>query len=203
MIDDGVFEVLAPLVTHLSGGDLANCVIEQYRGTDVSTNVLAMGKLEREVEKAKRTLSGQQSTRIGIETFEDGNNLSETLPPAKFEELNIDLFRKTTKPAEQGLKDANVDIHEVSVSDGCPAFPSPSVFIRLFLLVVQHIFPRSNRCAKTTLARNLPRVSTLTKLSHTELLCREISSLGSKEQKMFLLISGCLSSVLRPLAVLL
>jgi heat shock protein 5 len=37
---------------------------------------------------------------------------------AKFEELNMDLFRKTMKPVEQVLKDANVkkeDIDEVSL----------------------------------------------------------------------------------------
>jgi len=38
----------------------------------------AMGKLKCEVEKAKRTLSSQQSTRIEIESFEDGNDFSET-----------------------------------------------------------------------------------------------------------------------------
>jgi len=38
----------------------------------------AMGKLKCEVEKAKHTLSSQQSTRIKIESFEDGNDFSET-----------------------------------------------------------------------------------------------------------------------------
>jgi len=47
-----------------------------------------MSKLKCEVEKAKRTLSSQQSTRIEIESFEDGNDFSETLTCAKFEELN-------------------------------------------------------------------------------------------------------------------
>jgi molecular chaperone DnaK (HSP70) len=73
--------------------------------------------LKREVEEAKRTLSSQQSTRIEIESFEDGNDLSETLARAKFEELNMDLFRKTMKPVEQALKDAKVnnleDVDEV------------------------------------------------------------------------------------------
>jgi heat shock protein 5 len=76
-----------------------------------------MGKLKCEVEKAKRTLSSQQSTRIEIESFEDGNDFSETLTRAKFEELNMDLFRKTMKPVEQVLKDAKVnnleDVDEV------------------------------------------------------------------------------------------
>ena len=36
-----------------------------------------MGKLKREVEKAKRTLSSQMSTKIEIEAFEGGNDFSE------------------------------------------------------------------------------------------------------------------------------
>lgn len=94
--------------------------IKSYKkktGTDVSKNLRALGKLKREVEKAKRTLSSQQSVRLEIESFEDGNDFSETLTRAKFEELNMDLFRKTMRPIEQVLKDANVkkeDIDEVS-----------------------------------------------------------------------------------------
>ncbi|KAG0702247.1 heat shock protein 70 family [Suillus ampliporus] len=97
-IDDGVFEVLATAGdTHLGGEDFDNRVIDyfvkQYKkktGTDVTTNLRAMGKLKREVEKAKRTLSSRQSTRVEIESFDDGNNFSETLTRAKFEELNMD-----------------------------------------------------------------------------------------------------------------
>ena len=122
-IDNGVFEVLATAGdTHLGGEDFDNRVIDylvkQYKktGTDITKNLHALGKLKREVEKAKQTLSSQQSTRIEIESFEDGNDFSETLTRAKFEELNMDLFRKTMKPVEQVLKDANVkkdDIDEV------------------------------------------------------------------------------------------
>lgn len=120
-IDEGVFEVLATAGdTHLGGEDFDNRVIDyfvkQYKkktGTDVSTNLRAMGKLKREVEKAKRTLSSQQSTRLEIESFENGNDFSETLTRAKFEELNMDLFRKTMKPVEQVLKDAGVKKDEV------------------------------------------------------------------------------------------
>ena len=89
-------------------------LVTQYKkktGTDVSKNLRALGKLKREVEKAKRTLSSQQSTRVEIESCEDGNNFSETLTRAKFEELNMDLFRKTMK---QVLKDANVKKKAIS-----------------------------------------------------------------------------------------
>ncbi|KAI0717757.1 heat shock protein 70 [Cerioporus squamosus] len=133
-IDDGVFEVLATAGdTHLGGEDFDNRVIEylvkQYKkktGTDVTGNLRALGKLKREVEKAKRTLSSQQSTRIEIEAFENGNDFSETLTRAKFEELNMDLFRKTMKPVEQVLKDANLkkeDIDEVVLVGGSTRIP--------------------------------------------------------------------------------
>ena len=122
--DDGALEVLATADdTHLGGEDFDNPVINYFiksykkkTGTDASKNLRALGKLKREVEKAKWTLFSQQSTRIEIESFEDGNDFSETLTRAKFEELNMDLFRKTMKLVEQVLKDANVkreDINEV------------------------------------------------------------------------------------------
>ncbi|KAG0707143.1 heat shock protein 70 family [Suillus ampliporus] len=133
-IDDGVFEVLATAGdTHLGGEDFDNRVIDyfvkQYKkktGTDVTTNLRAMGKLKREVEKAKRTLSSQQSTRVEIESFDDGNDFSETLTRAKFEELNMDLFRKTMKPVEQVLKDAKINkenIDEVVLVGGSTRIP--------------------------------------------------------------------------------
>ena len=62
-IEKGVFEVLATAGdTHLGGEDFDNRVIdyliksyEKKTGTDVSKNLRALGKLKREVEKAKRT----------------------------------------------------------------------------------------------------------------------------------------------------
>ncbi|KIY47111.1 heat shock protein 70 [Fistulina hepatica ATCC 64428] len=128
-INDGVVEVLATVGdTHLGGEDFDNRVIEHliksYKkktGTDVSGNLRALGKLKREVEKAKHTLSNAQSVKIEIEAFEDGNDFSEMLTRAKFEELNMDLFRKTMRPVEQVLKDAGVkkdDINEVILVGG-------------------------------------------------------------------------------------
>jgi len=120
-IEDQVFEVLATAGdTHLGGEDFDNRVIDYFvksyekkSGTDVGKNHRALGKLKREVEKAKRTLSSQQSARIEIESFEGGNDFADTLTRAKFEELNMDLFRKTMKPVEQVLKDAKVKREEI------------------------------------------------------------------------------------------
>lgn len=120
-IDSGVFEVLATAGdTHLGGEDFDNRVSEyilkQFKkktNMDASKNKRSVGKLKREVERAKRTLSSQMSTRIEIESFFEGNDLSEPLTRAKFEEINMDLFRRTLKPVEQVLKDAGVKKDEV------------------------------------------------------------------------------------------
>lgn len=121
-IEDGVFEVLATAGdTHLGGEDFDQRVItflaKQYNkkhNVDIMKDLKTMGKLKREVEKAKRTLSSQMSTRIEIEAFHEGKDFSETLTRAKFEELNMDLFKKTLKPVEQVLKDAKVKKNEVN-----------------------------------------------------------------------------------------
>ncbi|KAJ7497078.1 heat shock protein 70 family [Mycena latifolia] len=120
-IEDGVFEVLATAGdTHLGGEDFDNRVMDYFiksykkkTGTDVTNNARALGKLKREVEKAKRTLSNQQTARIEIESFENGNDFSDTLTRAKFEEINMDLFRKTMQPVQRVLKDANVKKEQV------------------------------------------------------------------------------------------
>ncbi|PWN51437.1 heat shock protein 70 [Violaceomyces palustris] len=133
-IDSGVFEVLATAGdTHLGGEDFDNRVSEyilkQFRkkeGVDASGNKRSLGKLKREVERAKRILSSQMSTKIEIESFYEGKDLSETLTRAKFEELNMDLFRKTMKPVEQVLKDAGVkkeDIDDVVLVGGSTRIP--------------------------------------------------------------------------------
>lgn len=124
-IDDGVFEVLATSGdTHLGGEDFDNRVIEHMaklflkknKGKDVHKDPKALGKLKREVEKAKRALSSQMSVRIEVESFMDGIDFSETLTRAKFEELNMDLFKKTIKPVEKVMKDAGLsksEVHEI------------------------------------------------------------------------------------------
>jgi endoplasmic reticulum chaperone BiP len=120
-ISDGVFEVLATAGdTHLGGEDFDQRVINHFaklynkkNNVKIEENSKTMGKLKREVEKAKRSLSSTQSTRIEIESFHDGKDFSETLTRAKFEELNMDLFKKTLKPVEQVLKDAKVKKNEI------------------------------------------------------------------------------------------
>lgn len=58
------------------------------------------------VEKAKRALSVQHQVKLDVESLIDGIDFSETLTRAKFEELNMDLFRGTLKPVQKVLEDA-------------------------------------------------------------------------------------------------
>lgn len=142
-IDQGVFEVLATAGdTHLGGEDFDHRVMDylvklynKKNGSDVAKDLKAMGKLKREVEKAKRTLSSQMSTRIEIEAFHNGEDFSETLTRAKFEELNMDLFKKTLKPVEQVLKDAKVkksDVDDIVLVGGSTRIPKVQALLEEF-----------------------------------------------------------------------
>src|SRR3989440_3897235 len=75
------------------------------------------------------------STRIEIEALHEGKDFSETLTQAKFEELNIDLFKKTLKPVEQVLKDAKVkksDIDDIVLVGGSTRIPKVRALLEEF-----------------------------------------------------------------------
>ena len=120
-VDDGVFEVLATNGdTHLGGEDFDQRIMEYFlkqwkskTGLDASKDKRAVGKLRREVERAKRTISTQHQAKIEIESFFNGKDFSETLTRAKFEDLNIDLFRKTIGPVQKVLEDAGKEKREI------------------------------------------------------------------------------------------
>merc|ERR1712196_111958 len=80
---------------------------------DASKDKKALAKLRREVERAKRALSNTHQQRIEIEGFFDGADLSETVTRAKFEELCMDLFKKTLGPVEKVLDDASLKKNQV------------------------------------------------------------------------------------------
>ena len=133
-IENGVFEVQATSGdTHLGGEDFDYRIVRQLikafkkkHGIDVSDNNKALAKLKREAEKAKRALSSQMSTRIEIDSFVDGIDLSETLTRAKFEELNLDLFKKTLKPVEKVLQDSGLekkDVDDIVLVGGSTRIP--------------------------------------------------------------------------------
>jgi heat shock protein 5 len=120
-IDNGVFEVLATNGdTHLGGEDFDQRVMQYFikmlkkrDNVDISNDKRALQKLRREVERVKRTLSAQHQARLEIEGLMDGVDFSETLTRARFEELNLDLFKKTLGPVQKVMEDADMGKSEV------------------------------------------------------------------------------------------
>jgi endoplasmic reticulum chaperone BiP len=120
-IDTGVFEVVATNGdTHLGGEDFDQRVMDHFlklfkskTGKDASQDKRAVAKLRQECERAKRVLSSRAETKIEIENFFDGEDLIQTLTRARFEELNIDLFKNTLKPLQAVLTDAKLKKHEI------------------------------------------------------------------------------------------
>jgi heat shock protein 5 len=140
-IDEGVFEVLATNGdTHLGGEDFDQRVmahfikvVKERTGKDISNNKRALAKLRREAEKAKRELSSAVSTKVEVEALVDGEDFSDVLTRAKFEELNNDLFQKTVKPIEQVLKDAGLkksDVHDVVMVGGSSRIPKVQQIVK-------------------------------------------------------------------------
>ncbi|CAN0879368.1 Heat shock 70 kDa protein BIP2 [Linum grandiflorum] len=134
-VEDDMFEVLAVGGdTNLGGGDFDQRVMDYFvqlikekYGKDISGNARALGKLRKECERAKRSLSNQSEVKVEIEYFlEGGNDFSELLTRAKFEKLNMDLFKKTLDTVTKTLEDGKVnktEIKEIVLVGGSTRIP--------------------------------------------------------------------------------
>ena len=133
-IDHGVFEVKATSGnTHLGGEDfdqrLMDYCLQQFKrksGIDISNDKRALTRLRRQCENAKRTLSSQTTVNIDCEALAQGVDFSTTISRAKFEELNMDLFKKTLTPVTQVLKDSGMskeDINQIILVGGSTRIP--------------------------------------------------------------------------------
>merc|ERR1711871_93391 len=142
-IDNGVFEVVATNGdTHLGGEDFDQRVMEymmkifkRKHKKDMSKDKRSIQKLRREVERAKRALSSTSSARVEIESLFDGVDFSETLTRARFEELNMDLFKKTLGPVKKVMEDSSFkknDIDEIVLVGGSTRIPKVQTLIKDF-----------------------------------------------------------------------
>jgi len=133
-IEEGVFEVKATNGdTHLGGEDFDNRIVSfcmndfvKKTGIDISKNPKAQRRLRTQCEKAKRILSSAVNATIECEALGDGIDYTFSLSRAKFEELNIDLFRKCIQPVENVLKDAGLSksqIHDIVLVGGSTRIP--------------------------------------------------------------------------------
>ncbi|CAN1229254.1 Heat shock 70 kDa protein BIP1 [Linum perenne] len=106
------------LVYDLGGGtfdvslmDIEDGVFEHNK--DVVGDRKALGKLRKECERVKRTLSNQSEVRVEIDSLIDGMDFTESLSRAKFEELNMDMFEKTLDVVKKTMEDGNVEKREI------------------------------------------------------------------------------------------
>lgn len=140
-IDSGVFEVVSTAGdTHLGGEDFDQRIMEYFiklikrkYSKDISKDAKGLQKLRREAERAKRALSSQHQVRVEIESLIDGEDFSEPLTRARFEELNADLFKKTLGPVKRALEDAGMkkdDIHEIVLVGGSTRIPKVQQLIK-------------------------------------------------------------------------
>eukprot|EP00253_Pinus_taeda_P012757 PITA_12757 len=133
-IEDGIFEVKATAGdTHLGGEDFDNRLVNHFvqefkrkHKKDISGNARALRRLRTSCERAKRTLSSTAQTTIEIDSLYEGIDFYTTITRARFEELNMDLFRKCMEPVEKCLRDAKMDkrsIHDVVLVGGSTRIP--------------------------------------------------------------------------------
>merc|ERR1711968_345808 len=142
-IDNGVFEVLATNGdTHLGVEDFDQRVMQYFMkmlkkrdSLDLSSDKRALQKLRREVERVKRSLSSQHQARLEIEGLSEGVDFSETLTRARFEELNLDLFKKTLGPVTKVMEDADMaksEVDEIVLVGGSTRIPKVQTLLKDF-----------------------------------------------------------------------
>merc|ERR1711966_30148 len=133
-IDDGIFEVKATAGdTHLGGEDFDNRLVNHFvnefkrkHKKDMSDNKRALRRLRTACERAKRTLSSTAQTSVEIDSLYEGVDFFTSITRARFEEMNMDLFRKCMEPVEKVMRDAKMDksqVHEVVLVGGSTRIP--------------------------------------------------------------------------------
>ncbi|XP_061347555.1 heat shock 70 kDa protein isoform X3 [Gastrolobium bilobum] len=142
-IEEGIFEVKATAGdTHLGGEDFDNRMVNHFvsefrrkNKKDISGNARALRRLRTACERAKRTLSSTAQTTIEIDSLYEGIDFYATITRARFEELNMDLFRKCMEPVEKCLRDAKIDksqVHEVVLVGGSTRIPKVQQLLQDF-----------------------------------------------------------------------
>ncbi|PPD88475.1 hypothetical protein GOBAR_AA31942 [Gossypium barbadense] len=142
-IEEGIFEVKATAGdTHLGGEDFDNRMVNHFvqefkrkNKKDISGNPRALRRLRTACERAKRTLSSTAQTTIEIDSLYEGIDFYTTITRARFEELNMDLFRKCMEPVEKCLRDAKMDkssVHDVVLVGGSTRIPKVQQLLQDF-----------------------------------------------------------------------
>lgn len=137
-ISDGVFNVKATSGdTHLGGEDFDNRVVDwalkefvkknkTINVEELSKNAKAIRRLRTACERAKCTLSQNNSAVVEVDSFVEGVDLKLILSRAKFEDLCNDDFKKCMQPIKQVMQDAKItkaQIDEIVLVGGSTRIP--------------------------------------------------------------------------------
>ena len=144
-LGDGVFEVKSTSGNNHLGGDdydqrIVDFLVEEIKnehGVDLSSDKMAMQRLQDAAEKAKKDLSGMTMTQISLPFLAQGKdgviNFETSLSRAKFESLTDDLTESTLEPVRKALKDAKLsasDIDKVLLVGGSTRIPKVQELIK-------------------------------------------------------------------------
>ncbi|KAG8199551.1 hypothetical protein JTE90_009392 [Oedothorax gibbosus] len=81
--------------------------------TDIFSNKRAMAKLFKEAGRVKKVLSANSDHVAQVESLLDDKDFKHPISRVEFEELCKDLFDRVTKPVEDALKSANIDMTNI------------------------------------------------------------------------------------------
>ncbi len=147
-LGEGVFEVKATSGNNRLGGDdfdqrIIDWMVAEFKkdsGIDLSSDRMAMQRLNEAAEKAKVELSGVATSNINLPFItadaSGPKHLDLNLSRSKFEELTADLVEKTMGPTRQAMSDAGLepkDIHKVLLVGGSTRIPAVQEAIRKYL----------------------------------------------------------------------
>merc|ERR1711907_896236 len=133
-IEEGIFEVKSTAGdTHLGGEDFDNRLVQHFvqefkrkHKKDINDNARALRRLRTACERAKRTLSSSTQAHIEIDSLYDGIDFNSTITRARFEDMNMDYFKKCMAPIEKVLKDSQLskgEVHGVVLVGGSTRIP--------------------------------------------------------------------------------
>merc|ERR1712100_261468 len=133
-IEEGIFEVKATAGdTHLGGEDFDNRMVDYFLQEfkrkfkkDIRQNQRALRRLRTACERAKRTLSSSTQAHIEIDSLFEGVDFNSVITRARFEDLNMDYFRKCMEPVEKVLRDSKIaksQVHEIVLVGGSTRIP--------------------------------------------------------------------------------
>jgi len=142
-IEEGIFEVKATAGdTHLGGEDFDERLVNHFAAEflrkhkkDLKTSARALRRLRTACERSKRTLSSTAQTTIELDSLFEGVDFATSITRARFEELNMDLFRKCMEPVEKCLKDSKMDkssVHDVVLVGGSTRIPKVQQLLQDF-----------------------------------------------------------------------